>query len=427
MNKVSAWLKQPFGKKMKKLHSWNAWIVLLLAGTGILLYLPSMRGAIASFRVGLKEVHIILGLVSILIILLYLPLIGKHVKQIRRKKNQKVNLWLVLFLLIGWSISGIILWQERNLPKEWTTVALIWHDLLTWVGIPYTIYHSISRSRWLKDSSKKVTQAPASSSVINSEEIEQLTADEFIKRRFSEPPFSRRTFLRGVTVILLIVSVGPYFYRWVKRIFDDGGTVIDEAALSDGNRMIPEPTPIPQSVPPVGGGAKGNFRVYSVTEIPSFTSDNWKFALGGLVDRPMTYNWEDFLKIPRQFQVSDFHCVTGWSVFNVTWEGILLSSLLDQAGVKSNAKYVKFYSGDGVYTDTLTVQQARMQDAIVAVLMDGKPIPQKLGGPIRLIVPKMYAYKSVKWLQAIELIEDEHIGYWEERGYNVDAWVGRKP
>ncbi|WP_456276674.1 molybdopterin-dependent oxidoreductase [Bacillus sp. AK128] len=426
MEQFKSWLKQPFGKKLKKLHSWNAWIVLLLAVTGILLYLPFMRGLIASFRVGLKEFHIILGLISVFIILLYLPLIGRHVKQIRRKKSQYFNLWLVLFLLIGWSISGIILWQERNLPKEWTTVALIWHDLLTWIGVPYTIYHSISRSRWLKTSSKPKKLAPVSKEISRDEE-EQLTADQYIKRRFTEPPFSRRTFLRGMTIILLIISVGPYFYRWVKRIFDDGGTRIDDAALNDGNRMIPEPTPNPQSVPPVGGGAKGNFRVYTVTDIPSFSSDTWKFALGGLVDKPVTYNWEEFLKIPRQFQVSDFHCVTGWSVFNVTWEGIRLSDFLDQAGVKSQAKYVKFYSGDGVYTDTLTVQQARMQDVVIAVLMDGKPIPQKLGGPIRLVVPKMYAYKSVKWLQAIELIEEEHIGYWEERGYLTDAWLNRKP
>ncbi len=384
-----------------------------------------MRGVLAPVRVGLKELHIILGVVSVIIIVLYLPLVKKHMKQIWRKKNQQYNLWLVLFLLVGWSISGMILWQERNLPKEWSSVALVWHDVLTWIGVPYTIYHSISRSRWLKSSPKQKRQETSTSvtSVNSEEEHEQLTADEFIKRRFSSPPFSRRTFLRGFTVILVILSAGPYVYRWIKRIFDDGGTVIDAAALKDGNRMIPEPTPSPQSALPIGGGAKGNFRVYSVTEIPSFSSDNWKFAIGGLVNQPLTYNWEDFLKIPRQFQVSDFHCITGWSVYRVTWEGILLSDLLNKAGVKSQAKYVKFYSGDGVYTDTLTIQQARMQDVMIAILMDGKPIPQKLGGPIRLIVPKMYAYKSVKWVQAIELIEEEHIGYWEERGYDTDAWV----
>jgi DMSO/TMAO reductase YedYZ molybdopterin-dependent catalytic subunit len=117
--------------------------------------------------------------------------------------------------------------------------------------------------------------------------------------------------------------------------------------------------------------------------------------------------------------------VTGWSVYHVTYEGIPLSQFLDMAKVKSKARYVKLYSGDGVYTDTLTLEQARLEDVMVAVLMDGQLIPQKLGGPVRLIVPQMYAYKSVKWLKAIELIEEEHVGYWEARGYDTDAWVGK--
>ncbi len=78
-----------------------------------------------------------------------------------------------------------------------------------------------------------------------------------------------------------------------------------------------------------------------------------------------------------------------------------------------------------MYTDALSLSQANGDDIMVAVLMDGKPIPQKLGGPVRLIVPQMYAYKSVKWLQGIELIEKEHMGYWEVRGYDNDAWVDR--
>lgn len=121
--------------------------------------------------------------------------------------------------------------------------------------------------------------------------------------------------------------------------------------------------------------------------------------------------------------MSDFHCVTGWSVYKNTWEGIKLKDLLSQAGVKPTAKTVKFYSGDGVYTDTLTLEQADMDDVLVAVMHDGRPIPSDLGGPVRLIVPKMFAYKSVKWLNRIELIEGDHTGYWEQRGYSNDAWV----
>lgn len=84
---------------------------------------------------------------------------------------------------------------------------------------------------------------------------------------------------------------------------------------------------------------------------------------------------------------------------------------------------VKFYSGDGVYTDSLTLDQARMDDIMVAVMHDGKPIPNQLGGPVRLVTPQMYAYKSVKWLNRIELINEDYVGYWEQRGYDKDAWL----
>lgn len=439
MDRWRGWLKQSYGKKLNKLHAWNAWVITLLAVTGLILYFPSLRGKIAFFRVGLKEFHIFLGVLSIILLLLYVPLMAKHVKQIWGRVNQQFNLGLVLFLLIGWSVSGAVLWQDRNLPKLWSVTALFWHDLLTWVGIPWVIYHSISRSRWLKQDElrdKKRRQNAAKTTVIQednqpSDGIAAIEGQEHsekenpIQAMFKNPPFSRRTFIRWGTGLILVLAIGPSFYRWTKSIFDTGGTTLDEVTKGDGNQMQPNPTPLSESNPPIGKGGEGNFRVYTVTDIPSFSSDNWKFAVGGLVGQTLQLSWDDFLKIPRKVQVSDFHCVTGWSVYHVTWEGIPLSQLLDQVGVDKKAKFVKFYSGDNVYTDSLTLEQARMEDIMVAVLMDGKPIPQQLGGPVRLIVPKMYAYKSVKWLQAIELIEEEHVGFWEVRGYDTDAWVDK--
>jgi sulfoxide reductase catalytic subunit YedY len=458
------WLTEGYGKKLKKLHAWNGWVVLLLAVTGIILYIPALRGPIASFRVGLKELHIILGVLSIVLLLLYLPLMGKHLKQLIGKVNQRVNLSFVLFLLIGWSISGVILWQERNLPKAWSQTALFWHDLLTYVGVPYIIFHSISRSRWMRkeqaremaeqrertridrenaekeehkrenneDAAKEKQHAAietdsisASTSKAN-EPHNDDTQRPNILESLKKPLLSRRTFIQWVTGLLLVFAIGPSFFRWIKSVFDDGGTAIDKVAKEDGNEMSPDPTPLPDSNPPIGGGAQGNFRVYTVTPIPAFTSLDWEFVIGGLVTKPQQWSWEQFLQLPRKVQVSDFHCVTGWSVYNVTWEGIPLSELLKLSGIDTKAKYVKFYSGDGVYTDALSLEQAAMDDVMVAVMMDGKPIPQSLGGPVKLVVPQMYAYKAVKWLQAIELIEEEHLGYWQVRGYDTDAWVKGK-
>jgi DMSO/TMAO reductase YedYZ molybdopterin-dependent catalytic subunit len=451
MESRRGWLKQSLGKKLNRIHKWNAWIALILAVTGIVLSIGGIRGDLGAFRVTIKQAHIIFGVVSILILILYAPMIHKHWKQIRGRNNQKGNLVFVLALLVGWSISGLILWQFRSLPPKLNNAALLVHDLLTWVGIPYAAYHSISRSRLLKRQQRQEQAAaaaaarampaanpapaagePAAASAAATDttahravaDAAQRTRAQAVITALKESPITRASFLRLAAGLLLVIGVGPAFYRWVKGALDSGGTGLADVAASDGNRMLPPPVPLPDSAAVVGGGAQGNFRVYTVTEIPAFSSDNWQFALSGLVDKPKTFNWEEFLKLERTVQVSDFHCVTGWSVYKVTWEGIPLKKLLEMGNVKKEAKYVKFYSGDKVYTDTLDLKQvADLNDIMVAVLMDGQPIPQKLGGPVRLVVPKMYAYKSVKWLQAIELIDKEHIGYWELRGYDIDAWI----
>ncbi|MBP1992948.1 molybdopterin-dependent oxidoreductase [Paenibacillus eucommiae] len=469
MESRRGWLKQSFGKRLNKLHTWNAWIVLILAVTGIILSIGAIRGDLGKFRVMLKQVHIWIGLVSIVLIALYGPMVRKHWKQLRGRINQKGNLLLVIALLVGLSISGLVLWQFKNLPTHWNNAALLVHDLLTWVGIPYVIYHSISRSRLLKRQQQQeraaaaaaakasahaasagsaasaasagsvanaanaapaaiTASAPASAAATASQPEPEPAAAQRTKAQaviavLKNSPITRASFLRLAAGLLLLIGVGPAFYRWLKGAFDTGGSGIAQLSETDGNRMLPPPEPLPDSAAVVGGGAQGNFRVYTVTSIPTFSSDNWQFALSGLVANPRAFSWEEFLELERTVQVSDFHCVTGWSVYSVTWEGIPLKKLLDMANVNKEAKFVKFYSGDNVYTDALSLEQADMEDVMVAVMMDGKPIPQKLGGPVRLIVPKMYAYKSVKWLQGIELIEKEHTGYWELRGYDNDAWV----
>ncbi len=436
------WLSaKAFGKKLRRLHAWNAWLVLMLAASGVILFLPLRQ--LGAGRVMMRYAHVYLGLISLLIIVLYLPLIVKHWRQLRKRPGQRINLIVVLGILTGWIVSGVLLWQFRLLPDRWSGTALFFHDLFTWVGVPYAVYHSISRSRWVKKSQVMVRQpsithsAAADTAVppaANPEEMDDTAAglanvlvDHPAKSGiFDNLPISRRSFIRFSLGALLALGVGPAFYRWVKTTFDSGGEQVQQLAASAKNEgMLPVPKPLPQSSPPAGGGAEGNFRIYTVTDMPSFTADNWSFSIKGLVDKPQTWNWQQFLKLKRSVQVSDFHCVTGWSVYHLTWEGIPLSQLLNLAGVQAEAKYIKFYSGDKVYTDTLTLEQARMKDVMVAVLMDGQPIPNKLGGPVRLIVPEMYAYKSVKWLETIELIPQNEIGFWELRGYDTDAWVNK--
>jgi DMSO/TMAO reductase YedYZ molybdopterin-dependent catalytic subunit len=121
----------------------------------------------------------------------------------------------------------------------------------------------------------------------------------------------------------------------------------------------------------------------------------------------------------------DFQCVTGWRVPEVEWKGVRLADLLDRAGVQARATALRFHSFDGAYTESLTLSQARRNDVIIAYQLEGSPLSDEHGGPVRLYVAPMYGYKSCKWLDHIELTKSVEEGYWEERGYDVDGWVGR--
>lgn len=418
MKKMLANIRKGYGKKLVSIHMWNAWLVLFLALSGLLLVGGFWRELLGEGRVWLKWAHIAFGLVLLIPVIYYLLLAAKHWKRLQGKTAQKANVIFVLILLVGWLVSGVVLWQFRLSGPRAANTALLVHDLLTWVGLPVIIYHSITRVKWLKEPKKRSVVpelgADGSDTASGGQQRPAATGGP-------QPVYTRRGFIKLAVGAGLAITVGPTFVRWIGKSFQLPGTA--EYAANNANALLPDPVPLADSSPPIGGGAEGNFRVYTVTDIPAFDNSNWSFTINGLVDKTFTWNWEEFVKLQREVQVSDFHCVTGWSVYKNTWEGLPLYKLLDMAGVQNKASTVKFYSGDGVYTDSLTLAQARMEDVMVAVMHDGQPIPNQLGGPVRLITPQMYAYKSVKWLNRIELIEEDHVGYWEQRGYDKDAWV----
>ncbi len=183
-----------------------------------------------------------------------------------------------------------------------------------------------------------------------------------------------------------------------------------------------DPTGITQLIPGSGG-----FRIYAELGSPSRSDADYALTVDGLVDSPRTYRLDDLReRLPQTRLVKDFQCVTGWRVPGVHWQGVKLSDLLDEVGVKPQARAVHFHSFDGGYTETLTLDQARRPDVIAAHRMLGAPVTQEHGGPVRLYVAAMYGYKSAKWLERIEVTDSvDPIGYWEEQGYDVDAWVGR--
>lgn len=192
------------------------------------------------------------------------------------------------------------------------------------------------------------------------------------------------------------------------------GTAIESLAASD-------PTGLTRLVP-----AGSGFRLYSVTgPVPEVVAAEYRLTVGGLVDRPLTLGWADLAALPQVGLTRDFQCVTGWRVADVAWSGVLLRDVLDEAGVAPSATALRLTSFDGVYTESLTLDQARRDDVLVATSMLGGPVTHAHGGPVRLFVAPMYGYKSLKWLGGIEATPEVDPGYWEDYGYDVDAWVGR--
>ena len=168
------------------------------------------------------------------------------------------------------------------------------------------------------------------------------------------------------------------------------------------------------------------WRIYTVTpSMPRFDPAIWRLRIDGLVAQPVELTYEQLRALPRSEQTSDFHCVTGWSVNNVRWAGVRFHDLLAQARPLPQARAVGFLSADGAYADTLTLQQSLLQEVMLAYEMDGKPLAREHGAPTRLVIPEMYGYKNVKWVDRITLLKQPLAGYWEVRGYDVDAWVGR--
>lgn len=166
------------------------------------------------------------------------------------------------------------------------------------------------------------------------------------------------------------------------------------------------------------------FRYYSVTgSVEPRDAASYRLEVGGLVDRPATFTLADLQAMPQSSFTKDFHCVTGWVVPEVPWVGVRLRDLIDRAGPTATAGAVRFRSFDGVYTESLTLEEARRDDVIVALGMLDGPVSHDHGGPVRTHVGSMYGYKGTKWLSAIELTAEEEPGYWEERGYDIDGTI----
>jgi DMSO/TMAO reductase YedYZ molybdopterin-dependent catalytic subunit len=165
------------------------------------------------------------------------------------------------------------------------------------------------------------------------------------------------------------------------------------------------------------------FPVLHVGNIQTFDPRTWDLVVEGLVENPLRLTYEKFLNLPKIVSASDFHCVTGWSKLDNKWEGVSFRTISDLVKPLKNAKYVTIVS-EGNYTTSLPLEDLLDDDVLLAYRLDGKPLKPEHGRPLRLVVPKKYAYKSGKWLRKLRFTEKQELGYWEKRGYSnsADPW-----
>ena len=218
----------------------------------------------------------------------------------------------------------------------------------------------------------------------------------------------------GRRVFLGMMGAGAAGVLWGAKASDAISRFLAPITEKDGTGLT--------SIIPTGG----RFRFYSIVNYnPHKSQDEYRLDVGGHVAKPLSLSYADLTAMPSVRLVKDFQCVTGWRVPSVAWTGVRLADILDAAGVDPSINGVAFASFDGTYTESLTMAQARRPDVIVAYAMEDKPISDAHGGPVRMYIAPMYGYKSIKWLSAIVALNDPAPGFWEQEGYDVDAWIGK--
>ncbi len=186
----------------------------------------------------------------------------------------------------------------------------------------------------------------------------------------------------------------------------------------------PERLPDGRERLPPGQTLTAEFPVLSYGPAPKFNPKKWDFRVIGMVEQPLRFAWEEFRALPKSTQVADFHCVTTWSRYDNRWEGVRTRDLMARAALKPDARYV-FVHCDGGYTTNLTLEEFLADDAMLAWGHDGKDLHPDHGWPLRLVVPRLYGWKSAKWVRAIEFAINDRRGFWEVRGYHNhgDPWT----
>ena len=212
---------------------------------------------------------------------------------------------------------------------------------------------------------------------------------------------SRRRYIRyGVASAILAVLGGVSVFFLLRR----------PEQASGANRLPP-----------------GQYEVRALEElqvdgVPEISLDTWAFEVNGEVENPIKLDWNQFMQLPKTVSVSEFDCVTGWTRFDNKWEGVRFAEIAKLARPTIKAKYatIECY-GVPLYTTSLPLDYLMRDDVLFAYNLDGKSLELGYGGPLRLVVPGKYGYKSAKWVKQIRFTETQELGFWESRGYSNTA------
>ncbi|MGH2646645.1 MAG: molybdopterin-dependent oxidoreductase [Ginsengibacter sp.] len=175
---------------------------------------------------------------------------------------------------------------------------------------------------------------------------------------------------------------------------------------------------------PVGQTVTIKWPVLDLGLQPDIPLKDWHLIIDGAVDHPAILSWKDFMDLPQTDDASDFHCVTTWSKLNIGWQGVRMLDIAALVQPHGNATHIMCYGYDD-YTTNLSLEEAIKPDVLLVHTAEGNPLPKEHGGPVRMITPQLYAWKGSKWINRIEFMTANRLGFWEERGYSNTAYPWR--